>query len=439
MKRTLTFLILLFAFLRLSAAGDIDTINNALNNGELPLLILHPEKLMVWTKSNHTENPRPAISTFSTNILRSEDSPMLALHPERFIAWTKSNPVENPELPISPFTTNALKEGDLPLLVLHPEKYIVWTKPNGVEHSELPSSPFIKNASKDGDLPLLVLHPEKLGVMTPHTSSDSLKLPVVPFHPIVTLKPPTAAPHFQNFKKEIKVYGLDSLKSLVKTTTNDSLKALLFTEMANRYLYNDTISDKKTQTGYQTEALSYTMKALHLFSRYDDSTGLRMSYDNLAKVYFSQKKYVQAKWFILQSNSLSRAKNDVPNVIASLLTLSAIKSEINDDKLAMRDLDEALQLSITKHYPKIELDVLKNYALYYSRLQNYPKEALMLKKRDSLQENIRKKEEAALLAKIALQDSIQKKKVDSLNKKKVYTSNTRKLYKSASAKKMASL
>jgi tetratricopeptide (TPR) repeat protein len=161
-----------------------------------------------------------------------------------------------------------------------------------------------------------------------------------------------------------------------------------------------------------------------------------MSFDNLAKVYYSQKKFTQAKWFILQSNTLSRAKADTSNIISSLLTLSTIKSDIKDYNLALRDLNEALQLSINIHSPKTESQVLKNYAMLYHRLKDFPKEAQVLKKRDSLEERMRKTEEAQLAA----QNALQKKKLDSLqSKKKVYSSNIRKLYKNSSGRKIASL
>ena len=84
----------------------------------------------------------------------------------------------------------------------------------------------------------------------------------------------------------------------------------------------------------------------------------------------------------------------------------------------------------------MESQVLKNYALLYARLKNYPKEALMLKKRDSIEESILKNEEDQLTT----QRTVQKRKLDSLqNKKKVYTSNIRKPYKNNSPKKIASL
>ena len=241
-------------------------------------------------------------------------------------------------------------------------------------------------------------------------------------------------------KQHLVTMSLDSLKQQLKLPAADMFKGQIYNEIATRYLDYDTISNRTTRVSYQNKALSYTMLALHQYSHFNDTIGLRISFDHLVKVYMSQKKYSQAKWFILQSNSLSRAKNDPVNVIASLITLSTIKSEQKDYTLAMGDLNEALQISQANHNKKTESEVLKNYALLYSRLKNYPKEEAILKKRDSLEESIRKDEEAKLTASLAAKDSAEKKKADSIQvKKKVYTSNTRKLSKSGSARKVATL
>jgi hypothetical protein len=239
-----------------------------------------------------------------------------------------------------------------------------------------------------------------------------------------------------NVARLLRFTDIDSLKQQVKLTANDTLKALIYTRIAAIYSNYDTISAKKKQLTYQNEAINYTLLAIQRYAVYNDTTGLRLSFDNLAKVYLAQKKYSQAKWFILQSNTLSRAKNDMPNIIASLLTLSLVKIDIKDYSLAMRDLNEAMQISITTHSQKAELEILRNYALLYHKLKNYPKEAMALKKRDALEDSIRKDEEAKLVA----QNLLQKKKLDSLqNKKKVYSSNLRKLYKNNSSKKTVTL
>ncbi|MDB4920398.1 hypothetical protein [Mucilaginibacter sp.] len=241
-------------------------------------------------------------------------------------------------------------------------------------------------------------------------------------------------------RQHLATMSLDSLKQQLKLPAADLFKGQIYNEIATRYLAYDTISNRMTRASFQNKALNYTMLALHQYSHFNDTVGLRISFDHLVKVYMSQKKYSQAKWFILQSNSLSRAKNDPDNVIASLITLSAIKSELKDYTLAVGDLNEALQIAQANHYQKTELEVLKNFALFYSRLKNYPKEEAMLKKRDSLEERMRKDEVAKLTASLASKDSAEKKKADSIQvKKKVYTSNTRKPSKSGSVRKVATL
>ncbi len=241
-------------------------------------------------------------------------------------------------------------------------------------------------------------------------------------------------------KQQLKFMALDSLKQQLKLGKNEFFKGPIYSEIAARYLDYDTLSIKKQRLLQQNEVLTYSMMALHQYSRFNDTIGLRLSFDNLGKIYIAQKKYSQAKWFILQSNAISRAKRDIPNLISSLITLSVIKSEIQDYKLALKDLNEALQLSVNNHNQQKEAEVLKYFALLYSRLKDYPKEESMLKKRDSLVSSIHKAEEAKLTANAVKNDSIQKKKADLVqNKKKVYTSGIKKLSKNSLSKKTASL
>lgn len=232
----------------------------------------------------------------------------------------------------------------------------------------------------------------------------------------------------------LKINNLDSLKQQLKITKSDTVKALLYTRIALKYMDYDTLADANKQLRYQNSAINYTLLAIHEYSTYNDSVGLRDSYTNLSKVYYSQKKYTEAKWFILQSNTMSRARNDTPHIISSLLTLATIKSDIKDYTLAMGDLNEALQLSINNRTPKTEVDVLKSYALLYSTLQDYPKEEAVLKKRDSLIDSIHKAEVAQLAKAAAL-----KKKQDTLAKKKQYLAGLKKSSKGSSTQKVASL
>jgi len=218
----------------------------------------------------------------------------------------------------------------------------------------------------------------------------------------------------------------DTLKQKL-AATSDSLKGDLYTRIAAEYLHYDTVSNKQTKLSYQNEALSNTLKAIHYYSKFDDTVGLRNSFNTLALVYTSQKKYSQAKWFILQSNTISRVKNDVPNIISSLLVLASVKTDIKDYSLAMQDLNEAQNLAgkDAKTQARIQL----SYVLLYNNMQNYTKADMALKRYNFINDSIRHGAEVIKEAKIAkTADSVQRKK-------KLYLTSNKRLSNTSSSKK----
>ncbi|TFF39179.1 hypothetical protein [Mucilaginibacter psychrotolerans] len=225
----------------------------------------------------------------------------------------------------------------------------------------------------------------------------------------------------------------DTLKQELQITA-DSCKAPIYTLLADVYLRYDTVANRRKRTLYQTEALNYTMQALHYYSRYNDSAGLRVSFDNLAKVYFSQRKFSQAKWFVLQSNSISRIKKDTLNVITSLVKLSMVKMEIKDFSLAMRDLNEALSLAIAGHMPQWEATVQKNFGFLYNRMDNPAKGAIALKRADAILDSLKRDQAVKMLAiQRFARDTIGTRTIDSALKKKVAVTATRKPVKAKKA------
>jgi hypothetical protein len=205
---------------------------------------------------------------------------------------------------------------------------------------------------------------------------------------------------------QVKINSIDSLKQQLKLIS-DSLKGPAYTQIAAYDLKYATFQKRKKQLIYQNAAISNTLLAIRIYSKYHDTTGLRISFDNLAKVYHAQHKYSHAKWFILQSNTLSRDKKDNPNIIASLIELASIKSDINDYSLAMRDLNEALMLSSKNHYPQQESEVQLNYALLFNNMKNYVKAGVSLKRHQAIDDSIKRDEEAKLIAKQNTKDSLQ--------------------------------
>jgi tetratricopeptide (TPR) repeat protein len=215
-------------------------------------------------------------------------------------------------------------------------------------------------------------------------------------------------------RQQITLTAVDSLKQQLDSATNDTLRSVLYGQIATQYLDYDKL-EPKLKKQYQAQALSYSYLALHLMSRMNDTIGQRNVFDGLAKVYRSQKKYPQAKWFILQSNTISRGIKDIPNIMSSLMVLANIKMEIKDYTLAMRDLDEALKLSKNNHYPKVESKVQESYVLLYTHLKNYAKADIAAKRRDLILDSILKEQEK-LVAKT--RDTLStKKKLYQVNRK----------------------
>ncbi|MES2276901.1 MAG: hypothetical protein V4592_12815 [Bacteroidota bacterium] len=237
--------------------------------------------------------------------------------------------------------------------------------------------------------------------------------------------------------KEMRVQvpaKLNDLQQQLSLLTSDTLKAAYYQKMADYYLLKyDSVTVKKTRLAYQETAIEYTMKALHSYSRYNDVKGLRTSFDNLVRVYKDQRKFSQAKWFILQSNTISRQLNDAPNIVTSLITLAGIKMSIKDYSLAMRDLNEALELTTQNKYPRQESIVQVSLSTLYTHLKDPKKAAIALKRHDFIEDSIVKAEDAQRIAAIKSQDSTQQ------SKKKLYTSVGKKISKTSLSKKTVSL
>lgn len=217
-----------------------------------------------------------------------------------------------------------------------------------------------------------------------------------------------------------KATPLDSLKQQLQLTTNDTLKAAIYTKMASCYLGQSNSANGYTKRISAENAINYTMLAMHLYYKQNDTTGMVNSYSNLSKAYRTQRKFAQAKWFILQANTLSRKQKSVPNIVNTLNDLAAIKMDIKDYNLAKKDLKEAHRLAWKNNLTEQDSLVKTNYTRLYTYIQVPPSENVF----QGLDESIKKEELAyaarqqklALMAKQAKKQQ-GKKKVLALNKR----------------------
>jgi len=72
------------------------------------------------------------------------------------------------------------------------------------------------------------------------------------------------------------------------------------------------------------------------------------NFNSLIALYLEQQRYSEAKWYFLQINYLARQKGDDANIIASLVGLGIVKSEIGEFAQAKDDLTAAVDFAASK-------------------------------------------------------------------------------------------
>jgi hypothetical protein len=72
------------------------------------------------------------------------------------------------------------------------------------------------------------------------------------------------------------------------------------------------------------------------------------NFSDLAQIYIKLHRLSEAKWYLLQSNNISRQENDDKHTISNLISLAAVKVDIGDIPSAKADLLEARDMARAK-------------------------------------------------------------------------------------------
>lgn len=78
------------------------------------------------------------------------------------------------------------------------------------------------------------------------------------------------------------------------------------------------------------------------FRVYNDAS---YNFSELAALYIKLHRFSEAKWYLLQSNNISRQENDDKHTVSNLISLAAIKVDIGDAASARADLVEAREMA----------------------------------------------------------------------------------------------
>jgi putative lipase involved disintegration of autophagic bodies len=106
------------------------------------------------------------------------------------------------------------------------------------------------------------------------------------------------------------------------------------------------------------------------FRVYNDAS---YNFSELAKLYIQQNRYSEAKWYLLQSNIISRQQNDDKHTIANLMELATIKSELGDYTQAQQDLTEAHDMAKVRGFNVDVTAIEKKMAFIKQNKNNTPK------------------------------------------------------------------
>lgn len=81
------------------------------------------------------------------------------------------------------------------------------------------------------------------------------------------------------------------------------------------------------------------------FRVYNDAS---YNFTELAHLFMQESRYSEAKWYLLQSNNISREENDDKHTVANLVDLATIKATMGEISMAEDDLKEAHDLAYSK-------------------------------------------------------------------------------------------
>ncbi len=83
------------------------------------------------------------------------------------------------------------------------------------------------------------------------------------------------------------------------------------------------------------------------FRIYNDAS---YNFSELASLYLQQNRFSEAKWYLLQSNMISRGQNDDKHTISNLIELATIKAALGDYIQAQQDLTEAHDMAMNRGF-----------------------------------------------------------------------------------------
>jgi hypothetical protein len=118
------------------------------------------------------------------------------------------------------------------------------------------------------------------------------------------------------------------------------------------------------ESEYTIEATSaYVMGLAKHNMRFRVYNEASYNFSDLAQLYIRLHRMSEAKWYLLQSNNISRQENDDKHTISNLVSLADIKTYIGDIPSARADLLEARDLALARGMQTEKSDIERKILL----------------------------------------------------------------------------
>lgn len=178
----------------------------------------------------------------------------------------------------------------------------------------------------------------------------------------------------------------DESISLNEYTIRNSTDFKERTQKAEAYI--NIASMKGLQQKYAEAENDIIRKALPLFSSVGNKHGRMLCFTTLGELYSIQKRYSEAKWYLLQADALTDLLNEKQAKVANLLKLAEVKNAIGDHDLALDDYKLAEQLASENNYTDQLAEIKGEIGETYWKMGNYTAANNALKEYTRLRDNI---------------------------------------------------
>lgn len=145
-------------------------------------------------------------------------------------------------------------------------------------------------------------------------------------------------------------------------------------------LYNYFAAKSLKNGSSKTAEQTLLKRSIPLSLRYGTDQSDYNCFMALANIYAGQKKYSQAKWYFIQSNTSAKKGNYSKGQVLSLMRLAYVKRMIGDNTLALQDLKEAERIAIKSKF-KSSLPEIRKTIKAYSKA---PEKALASVKKNEI-------------------------------------------------------